>query len=50
MNLETKKRNNHLIVCLTGMPGAGKSTVADSLKKKGFLVITIGDIVREEAR
>ncbi|MGA8913937.1 MAG: AAA family ATPase [Nitrososphaeraceae archaeon] len=50
MDLETKKRNKHLIVCLTGMPGAGKSTVADSLKKKGFLVITMGDIVREEAR
>ncbi|HET7285742.1 MAG: AAA family ATPase [Nitrososphaeraceae archaeon] len=48
--METKKRNKHLIVCLTGMPGAGKSTVADSLKKKGFLVITMGDIVREEAR
>ena len=48
--METKKQNKHLIVCLTGMPGAGKSTVADSLKKKGFLVITMGDIVREEAR
>ena len=32
------------------MPGAGKSTVANSLKEKGFLVITMGDIVREEAR
>ncbi|MGH9912418.1 MAG: AAA family ATPase, partial [Nitrososphaeraceae archaeon] len=31
------------------MPGAGKSTVADSLKDKGFLVITMGDVIREEA-
>jgi dephospho-CoA kinase len=31
------------------MPGAGKSTVASSLKEKGFLVITMGDVIREEA-
>lgn len=38
-----------LIVCLTGMPGAGKSTIADGLKSKGFDKITMGDAVREEA-
>jgi dephospho-CoA kinase len=38
-----------IIICLTGMPGAGKSTVASSLKEKGFLVITMGDAIREEA-
>jgi dephospho-CoA kinase len=38
-----------IIICLTGMPGAGKSTVASSLKEKGFLVITMGDVIREEA-
>lgn len=38
-----------VIICLTGMPGAGKSTVARSLKEKGFLVITMGDVIREEA-
>ena len=38
-----------VIICLTGMPGAGKSTVACSLKEMGFLVITMGDVVREEA-
>lgn len=31
------------------MPGAGKSTVANSLREKGFLVITMGDMIREEA-
>jgi len=36
-------------VCLTGMPGAGKSTVAAVLKEKGFSVIIMGDIVRKEA-
>lgn len=39
-----------IIICLTGMPGAGKSTVASSLKEKGFFVITMGDIIREEAQ
>ncbi len=38
-----------LIVCLTGMPGAGKSTIADALKSKGFEKITMGDAVRTEA-
>jgi dephospho-CoA kinase len=48
MNYEIKKQK--IIVCLTGMPGAGKSTIASSLKEKGFLVITMGDAVREEAK
>lgn len=38
-----------LIVCLTGMPGAGKSTIADALKAKGLEKITMGDAVRAEA-
>jgi dephospho-CoA kinase len=42
--------NKRLIVCLTGMPGAGKSSVASFLKDKGFEVITMGDVVREEAK
>ena len=48
MNPEVK-RPRRLIVCITGMPGAGKSTIAASLKKKGFSVIAMGDIIREEA-
>jgi dephospho-CoA kinase len=42
--------SKRLIVCLTGMPGAGKSTVAFFLKQKGFAVVTMGDAVREEAK
>jgi dephospho-CoA kinase len=38
-----------LIVCLTGMPGAGKTTISDALKAKGFDKITMGDAVRAEA-
>lgn len=39
-----------LIVCLTGMPGAGKSTIASGLQKKGFASINMGDAVRAEAK
>ena len=46
---EIKKQKKIIIICLTGMPGAGKSTIASSLKEKGFPVITMGDAVREEA-
>lgn len=39
-----------LIICLTGMPGAGKSTIADGLKAKGYEVFNMGDAVRVEAK
>jgi len=39
-----------LLVCLTGMPGAGKSTIADGLKSKGYEIINLGNAVREEAK
>jgi dephospho-CoA kinase len=39
-----------LIVCLTGMPGAGKSTIAAGLQKRGFESINMGDAVRAEAK
>jgi dephospho-CoA kinase len=42
--------SKRLMVCLTGMPGAGKSTVASFLKEKGFATVTMGDAVREEAK
>ena len=39
-----------LIVCLTGMPGAGKSTIAEGLQHKGYEIINMGNVVREEAK
>jgi len=41
---------NVLIVGLTGMPGAGKSTLAKLLFKKGMPVVIMGDAVREAAK
>jgi dephospho-CoA kinase len=39
-----------LIVAITGMPGAGKSTAAQGLVSLGWKRIVMGDIIREEAR
>ena len=38
-----------LIVALTGMPGAGKTTVARYLSQKGIPLLIMGDVVREIA-
>jgi dephospho-CoA kinase len=39
-----------LVVGLVGMPGAGKSVVVESAQEKGYDVIVMGDVVREETR
>ncbi|MCX8192090.1 MAG: AAA family ATPase [Nitrososphaerales archaeon] len=36
------------MVCITGMPGSGKSTVAKGLQKIDFEVVNMGDVIREE--
>ena len=38
-----------LIVALSGMPGAGKTTVARYLSQKGIPLLIMGDVVREVA-
>ena len=39
-----------LIVCLTGMPGSGKSTIVSMLKERGIETMNLGDGVRAEAK
>jgi dephospho-CoA kinase len=39
-----------LIIAITGMPGAGKSTAAKALEARGFKRVVMGDVVREETR
>ncbi|MEC7373463.1 MAG: AAA family ATPase, partial [Thermoproteota archaeon] len=36
--------------CLTGMPGAGKSTIVSKLKEEGYETFSLGDGVRAEAK
>jgi dephospho-CoA kinase len=52
-NLSSDKpmvEGQRLLICITGMPGAGKSTVAILLRNYGFSLITMGDVVREQAK
>ena len=39
-----------LVVCITGMPGAGKSTIVLKLKEQGYETFSLGDGVRAEAK
>jgi dephospho-CoA kinase len=39
-----------LIIAITGMPGAGKSTVAKELGISGLQKIAMGDMIREETK
>jgi len=43
-----EKLLKHLIL-ITGMPGSGKTTVAKIIGEKGFPIVSMGDVVREEA-
>jgi dephospho-CoA kinase len=38
------------IVCVTGMPGAGKTTATKALVGSGFTIVSMGDVVRREAQ
>ncbi|MFH1773467.1 MAG: AAA family ATPase [Methanobacteriota archaeon] len=37
------------IICITGMPGAGKNEVARFFEERGISIVRMGDVVREEA-
>ena len=39
-----------MIVCLTGMPGSGKSSIVSALKAMGLETLNLGDGVRAEAK
>ena len=38
------------IIIITGMPGAGKSEVANAFQNAGYPLIIMGDVIREETR
>src|SRR4030042_4415026 len=39
-----------VVLALTGMPGSGKSLAVNMAREKGYEIITMGDIIREETR
>ena len=38
------------VIGISGMPGSGKSFVSDKAIEKGALIVSMGDIIREEAK
>ncbi len=38
------------VVLITGMPGSGKTTLAEYIGREGYLIVNMGDAVRELAR
>ncbi|MBI5253517.1 MAG: flagellar hook-basal body complex protein FliE [Euryarchaeota archaeon] len=38
------------VICITGMPGAGKNEVAKFFEEKDIPIVHMGDVVRKEAR
>ena len=45
---EGKQKQERLVICVTGMPGAGKSTISEVAENLGFEVFRMGDDVRME--
>jgi dephospho-CoA kinase len=43
-------KTDKLVVGLVGMPGSGKSVVVETAQQKGYEVVVMGDVVREETR
>ncbi len=39
-----------MVIVITGLPGSGKTIVSDVARELGLPVITMGDIIREEAQ
>ena len=38
------------IMGISGMPGSGKSFISDIATERGAIIVSMGDIVREEAK
>lgn len=47
-NKKKSSKDNRLIICFTGMPGAGKSTATNIVEDLGYEVVNMGKAVREE--
>jgi dephospho-CoA kinase len=41
-------KTSKITIGLVGMPGAGKSIVVETAQERGYAIVTMGDVVREE--
>jgi dephospho-CoA kinase len=46
----TQRKNRLKLIIVTGMPGAGKSGIAEAFNNVGISVIVMGDVIRRETR
>lgn len=44
------KNEGRVVLGLVGLPGSGKSSIGDYLQKKGFVRITLSDVLRAECK
>ncbi len=42
--------SKRVLICVTGMPGSGKSVISKTLSKLASRIVSMGDAVREEAK
>jgi dephospho-CoA kinase len=47
---KTEMTTDKLVIGLAGMPGSGKSIIVETAKENGYGIVTMGDVVREEAK
>src|SRR3990172_6110554 len=43
-------KKDKIVIGLVGMPGSGKSLVVEEAQRRGYSVVVMGDVVREETR
>lgn len=49
LSIKTSKDVKYVFICITGMPGSGKSLVVSSIKHLADMSISMGDVIRREA-
>lgn len=50
MRVVKEEMKTKTVIGVAGMPGAGKSLVVNIAKKRGYSVVVMGDVVREETK
>jgi len=45
--IEKWKRDKKIILCITGLPGAGKTSAADYFREKGIKIIELGKVIND---
>lgn len=50
LGLNASLSGRRLLVCVTGLPGAGKSTVAEAVTQSSMTLVAMGSVVREDAQ